>query len=308
MLLHATDDEARMMRVAVDGYHLTRPLRAVTDADVEQHLDAVREQHASFTEVDGSPGAGQRVRATIAFRPAGSAAPYETYDELMIMAGGRGDPATERLLATMRPGETRHAPDLAMEANTPRRLDVRLTLHTVELMTPAVLTNALVWRIARCRTVAEYRRAVRASIARQYGEEADREVRAQLFAQMAARHPETPVDEAKLAALLSQAAGPSPEDLPAQERAVIQRRVRSHVVGLALLDQLVAERQLAPTAADIHQRIKLVAQSRRLSAAQARRDLEQYGHMPDLIRSVGQEKAIALLLAQNPPTVTERVA
>src|SRR5207302_7134623 len=118
------------------GFRVKRSVPAVTQAQVEAQLNALREQRAPWTPVAGEkPKPKDLVHITIAQMENGEAKDPQPYQ--LVLGEGRAIPDVEERIMSLLPGETvdatvRFPADFAEEAKRGQTRDVRITLHEVK--------------------------------------------------------------------------------------------------------------------------------------------------------------------------------
>ena len=281
------------------GFSLTRKVPQVTDPMVEEQLGRLREQRATWAPVqEGTPAPGQLVRVDIDDHP------YS-----FVLGDGQAIPALEEKIMTLRPGETaetdvRYPDDHADVEKRGTSRKVRLTLHEVKRQELPELDDAFAREVGDFETTAALTEAVRGDLEAAARREADAGVREQLLEQIvqanAVEAPPSLVDR-MLHGLMHA------YQVPAERTEAFHQEFRPVAVGQVrreLILTTVAEREgLKATEADLDARIARIAEQRGSDPAKVYASLEQAKRLPELERSLTEEKVFAWLLAQS--TVTE---
>jgi trigger factor len=286
------------------GFRLTRTAPAVTAAQVDAQINALREQRAPWTPVAGEkPKPKDLVDVIIATRENGEAKDPQPYQ--LVLGEGRAIPDVEERIMSLLPGESvdatvRFPDDFAEEAKRGQTRDIRLTLREVKRQELPVFDDAFAREVGDFESVDALRNAVTADLTREAEREADARVRAELVEQIVQANNVTaprPLVERALSAY-AQAYG-IPEDRWqqfAQEfRTIAESQVRRDLV----LDYVVEGQQLRATEAELDQRIQELATKRGMQPAQLYASLEKAKRLRDVARSITEEKVFAYLLSQS---------
>jgi trigger factor len=291
------------------GFALAKPAPpAITDAVVMEQLGRMREQRATWLPVEGAkPAPGQMARVDVAPIEAGQVKEAQPYT--LVLGDGQAIPELEEKIMTLLPGETvetevRFPDDHADVERRGKTRSVRLTLHEVKRQELPPLDDAFAKEVGDFETLDALTAAVRADITAQAAREADAAVREQLVQQLIEANgvaaPESLV-ERMLHNLLHAYGVPheKAEAFHAEFRPIAQAQVKRE-----LLLSAVAEQQgLKATEAEVDQRVARIAEQRKATPAQVYTSLEQAKRLPELERSITEEKVFAFLLSKS--TVTE---
>jgi trigger factor len=290
------------------GFTLTRTVAPVTDALVAEQLGRLREQRAAWLPIEGErPAPGHLVRVEVAPIEAGVVKPAQPYS--IVLGEGQAVPDLEETIMTLRPGETVDAevrlpgdhPD-PEKRGQPRA--VRVTLHDVKRQELPALDDAFAREVGDFDTLAALTDAVRRDLEAAARREADAAVREQALEQVIqANNVEAPASmvDRLLHRLLHAYEIPADkaEAFYQEMRPVAAAQVRRELVLTTLADR----EGLRATEADLDARIAQIAEARGSDPARVYASLEQAGRLPELERSLTEEKVLAWLLAQS--TVTE---
>ena len=290
--------------VRLGGFRLTRTIPAVTAAQVEAQVNALREQRAPWTPVAGEkPKPKDLVDVIIATRENGEAKDPQPYQ--LVLGEGRAIPEVEEHIMGLLPGESvdatvRFPDNFPEEAKRGQTRDIRLTLREVKRQQLPELDDAFAREVGDFESVDALRTAVPADVAKEAEREADARVRAELVEQIVQANSVTaprPLVERALS-VYAQAYGVPEDQWPkfAQEfRTVAESQVRRDLV----LDHVVEAQQLRATEAELDQRIQELAAKRGIPAAQLYASLEKAKRLRDVARSITEEKVFAYLLSQS---------
>ena len=290
------------------GFSLTRSVPPVTDAMVTEQLGRLREQRAAWLPVEGEkPAPGQLVRVEVAPIEDGQVKEAQPYS--VVLGDGQAIPALEEKIMTLLPGETvdtevRFPDDHPDPERRGKPRSVRVTLHEVKRQELAPLDDAFAKEVGEFETLDALQAALRTDLETAARREADAGVREQLVTQLIeANAVEAPPSlvERMLHGLLHAYEVPheKQEAFYGEFRPVAAAQVRRE-----LLLSAVAEREgLKATEADLDARVARIAEQRKSTAAQVYASLEQAKRLPELERSITEEKVFDFLLKQS--TVTE---
>lgn len=283
----------------VGGFALTRKVTPVTEAMVEEQLGRLREQRASWIPVpEGTPAPGQMVRVDIDDHP------YS-----FVLGEGQAIPALEEKIMTLRSGENadaevRYPDDHADVEKRGKARSVRLALHEVKRQELPALDDPFAREVGDFETVAALTEAVRRDLAAAAEREADAGVREQLVEQLiqanAVEAPPSLVDRMLHGLMHAYQVPPERAETFYQEfRPVAVGQVKRELV----LSTIAERESLKATEADLDARIARIAEQRGSDPAKVYASLEQAKRLPELERSLTEEKVFAWLLSQS--TVTE---
>jgi len=290
------------------GFSLTRTVPAVTEAMVTEQLGRLREQRATWLPVEGvKPAPGEMVRVDVAPIEDGEVKDAQPYT--MVLGDGQALPALEEKIMTLLPGQTidtevRFPDDHPDESRRGASRSVRITLHEVKRQELPALDDALAREVGDFETLEALRNAVGADLATAAAREADASVREQLVQQLIEANrieaPASMVDRMLHSLLHAYEVGhDKAEQFNAEFRPVAAAQVRREL----LLSAVAEQKELKATEAEVDARIARIAEQRKATPAQIYSSLEQAKRLPELTRSITEEKVFDFLLSQS--TVTE---
>jgi trigger factor len=290
------------------GFSLTRTTTPVSDTMVTEQLGRLREQRASWLPVEGEkPAPGQMVRVEVAPIEPGEAKEAQPYS--LVLGDGQAIPELEEKIMTLRPGETidtdvRFPEDHADPERRGKLRSVRVTLHEVKRQELPPLDDAFAKEVGDFETLDALRAAVRADLSAAAQRDADAAVREQLVEQLISANgieaPPSMVDR-MLHGLLHA------YEVPHEKAEAFYQEFRPIAIAQVrreLVLGTVAEREaLKATETELDTRVARIAEQRGSTPAQVYASLEQAKRLPELERSITEEKVFAWLLSQS--TVTE---
>ncbi len=286
------------------GFTLQREVKPVTEAQVEEQLQTLREQRATWNPVTGEqPKPKELVHVTIAQREGETAKDQQPYQ--FVLGEGRAIPEVEEKILAMRPGETvdatvRFPEDFPEEAKRGQTRDIRLTLHEVKRQELAALDDAFAHEIGDFDSLDALRRAVREDLDAEATREADAHVRADLIAQIVAANsvvaPRPLIERVTLT--YAQAYGIGEDRLP-QFATEFRPLAEQQVLRDLVLDWVIEQHHLRATPEELDQKIAELASRRSSDPAELKASLEKNRRLRELERSLTEDKAFAFLLPQS---------
>ena len=289
------------------GFKVTRTVEPVTDAQVTEQIDKIREQKATWTPIEsGKPSPGQLVELSIANLDEGEAEP-RPYS--LVLGQGQAIPELEERAMELALGETKDVEvkfpaDYPDESKRGVARKLRLTLREIKRQDLPAFDDAFAREVGEFDTAKALTKSVREDLEKEAQRDADAKVRDALIQQIVQANdvpaPKSLVD--RLARGYAEA-----YQIPQEQFAtfrtefgpVAEQQVRRGLV----LDAVVDANQLAATEKEIDARVSELAAARNAPAAQLYASFEKAGRLRDLERSLTEEKAFTWLLSQS--TVSE---
>ncbi|HEX9218337.1 MAG TPA: trigger factor [Gemmatimonadales bacterium] len=294
--------ELKLQRLG--GFRLTRTVPAVTAAQVDAQLNAMREQRAPWTPVAGEkPKPKDLVDVAIATRENSEVKDPQPYQ--FVLGEGRAIPDVEARIMGLTPGESvdatvRFPDDFAEEAKRGQTRDIQLTLREVKRQELPVLDDAFAREMGDFESLDALRSAVAEDLKKEAEREADARVRAELVEQIVQANnvvAPRPVVERVLGMYAQAYEIPEErwEKFAQEFRSVAESQVRRDLV----LDTVVESQNLRATEAELDQRIQELAERRGMKAAELYASLEKAKRLRDVARSITEEKVFTYLLSQS---------
>ena len=286
------------------GFRLTRTVPAVSAAQIDAQLNAMREQRAPWTPVTGEkPKPKDLVDVIIATRENGEVKDPQPYQ--FVLGEGRAIPDVEERIMNLTPGESldatvRFPDDFAEEPKRGQTRDIQLTLREVKRQELATLDDAFAREMGDFESLEALRATVAADLGREMEKEADAKVRSELVEQIVQANnvvAPRPLVE-RVLGMYAQAYEIPEERWPkfAEEfRSIAEAQVRRDLV----LDYVVESQNLRATEGELDERIQQLAERRGMPAAQLYASLEKAKRLRDVARSITEEKVFAYLLSQS---------
>jgi trigger factor len=286
------------------GFRLARTVPAVSAAQVDTQLTAMREQRAPWTPVTGEkPKPKDLVDVIIATRENGAVKEPQPYQ--FVLGEGRAIPDVEERVMSLTPGESvdatvRFPDDFAEEAKRGQTRDIQLTLREVKRQELAALDDAFAREMGDFESLEALRTAVATDLGKEAERDADAKLRSELVEQIVQANnvvAPRPLVE-RVLGMYAQAYEIPEERWPqfAEEfRPIAEAQVRRDLV----LDYVVESQNLRATEAELDQKIQELAERRGMPAAQLYASLEKAKRLRDVARSITEEKVFAYLLSQS---------
>lgn len=295
------------------GIKASRKKAVVKDEDAERYLQALREQHAEFTPVDGRPiGMGDYALMDIAIT-LGETPLDERKGVWLEMAPDTYAPGFCEKLIGMKAGEERAFslpfPSDAREELRGKEGSFRIALKEIKQKKLPLLDDEFCKELGSYKNVDELRAAVRADILKYAESQEEKNVVDQINDYLLA-HNEMPlpptrvnVEAAALARktaerLLSQGVGKEEILKKKEELMAAARKEAEKMIRLSCIYDKITEREgVAVSAEEIEARVKRIAESMKREPAQVRAALEREGTLGAIEDDIKREKVVALLLS-----------
>lgn len=291
----------------VSGFTVTRPSEEVTDEMVTEQLDALREQRAAWSPTEDRPMPGDMVTVLLATGEEGEELPEGKEYHLVLGTGQAIEPVEEVIMET-EPGKTVERPvkwpdDFPDETQRGTTKRVRVDLRDVKRKTLPALDDDLAREVGDFDSLDALRTAVRTDLEANLKREAESQLRQQLVDQIIDANafdvPTSWVDRLALAYADAYQVPETERERFVQEfRPMAERQVRRDLV----IDAIAEGEKLTASEAEIDDRVAEMATSRDMEAGQLYASLQKAGRLPELERSITEEKVFKHLLEQN--TVT----
>jgi trigger factor len=286
------------------GFRITRRPAVVTDEQVREQVEHLREQKATWTPVDERPAPGDMVTVLLASADDGGAV-GEGREYRIVLGGGQAIPGVEELVMDARPGETversvRWPDDFPDEAQRGVTKPVRVTVREVKRKALPPLDDALAREVGDFDSLDALSSAVRTDLQRHAEGDADAEVRQKLIDEIIAANPfDVPpswVNQLVDAYVQSyQIPEQERERFAGEFRPLAERQVRRDLV----IETIAQREGLQATEADIDQRVADAAEKRGANPAQVYASLQKAGRIKEMERSITEEKVFKHLLDKN---------
>jgi trigger factor len=291
----------------VSGFRVARPPAAVTDEQVQEQLDQLRDQRASWSPVEEKPKEGDMVTVQLASAEENGDFP-ESREYRIVLGGGQAIPGIEELVMTLKPGETVEKPvrwpdDFPDENERGKTKPVRVKLDDVKRKSVAPLDDAFAREVGDFDSLAALTAAVRKDLEEHAGRDADASVRQQIIDQVVSANP-FDVPQAWVNSLLEaymkayQIPQEEGEKFAGEFRPIAERQVRRDLI----VDAISEKENLKATEADIDERVAEMAAKRNADVSQVYMSLQKAGRLKEIEQGITEDKVFTWLLSKNEVT------
>jgi trigger factor len=286
------------------GFRAQRNRRAVSDEQVRDQIEHLRDQRATWTPVEEKPLPGDLVSVELATADESGAIP-DLKQYQIVLGGGQAIPGIEELVMETTPGQTVERPvkwpdDFPDETQRGRTKVVRVKLVDVKRKHLPDLDDAFAREVGDFDSLDALTATVREDLERHAERDADAEVRQRLVDDIISANPfDVPrswVDQMVEAYIEAYEVPENERDRFRTEfRAVAERQVRRDLV----IDTIAEKQGLRATESDIDARVADVAQRRNADPGQVYASLQKAGRIRELERSITEDKVFGWLMEQN---------
>ena len=285
------------------GFKIERPAVAVTDEQVAQQLEQIRDEKASWTPVAEKPLPGDMVNVQIATGDSPSTEEAKTYP--LVLGAGQAIPGIEELVMEAAPGETVERPvrwpeDFPDEEQRGKTKKVRITVNEVKRKSAPALDDAFAREVGDFDSLAALRAVVRTDLERQAEREAEGSVRQQLIDQIISANafdvPKSWVQQfVQNYADAYQVPEPQREKFAEEFRTMAERQIRRDLV----IETIAEKEGLTASEKDLDDRIADQATKRNMNPGQIYAQLEKSGRLKEMERSITEDNVFRWLMERN---------
>jgi trigger factor len=286
------------------GFRVSRNQATVTDDNVRDQLEQMREQKAAWSPLGEKPAPGDMVTVQLATADEAGEMP-EPKEYRIVLGGGQAIPGVEELIMQIAPGETleqsvRWPDDFPDESQRGKTKPVRVTLQDVKRKSLPVLDDAFAGEVGDFESLDALTATVRKDLEDHAKRDADAAVRQQLLDQIASANafdvPPSWVNQLVDAYAQAYQVPDDEKDRFRNEfRTVAERQVRRDIIM-----ETIAEREgLKATEADIDDRVSEVASKRGADPGQVYASLQKAGRLKEIEQSITEDKVFKWLLDRN---------
>ncbi len=291
----------------LDGFAVTRRDPTVTDEQIEEQIEKIREQKADWAPVDDKPAPGDMVTVMLSTADADGSLP-EGKECRLVLGGGQAIAGIEELIMETAPGGTterqvRWPEDFPDESQRGATKLVRVVLTDVKRKSLPALDDAFAREIGDFETVQILRDAVRADMGEHSKREADTDVRGQLIDRIVEANP-FDVPKAWVMQLVDgymQMYGvPDAEKQRFSQEFIpmAERQVRRDLI----IDTIAERESLTASASAVDARIEKLAKARNVDPGQVYAQLQKSGRLQEIERELTEDRVFGWLLEKNPVT------
>jgi trigger factor len=313
-----------MPEIKVEGYKELRaehPQIEVKDEEVEEALNGIREQHATFTTIEGSPlGERDFAQASMDGRPKDvddKTKPVHM-DEVLIEIGGKNTvPEFSTNLRGARAGDTREFEVVYPEDTNDKRLAGKTFIYTVKVHAVKQknlpeLNDEFAKELGEFTSLDQVRKQIRENMLAERQQTAEREAKDKLVTELVRRNdfevPESLVDrqidlrlERGLRALAAQ--GMKMEDMKKMDLPRLRVGQRDQAVqdvkSSLLLDRVAELEQIGVSEEELDKELEALALQSKQSLEAVRTRLTQDGGLDRIRNRIRSEKTLEFLYHQS---------
>lgn len=286
------------------GFRVKRTERVVTDEQVREQIDQLRDQRAAWTPVEDRPAPGDMVTVLLSTADeAGAMAEGKEYR--LVLGGGQAIPGIEELIMEARPGETVERPvkwpdDFPDESQRSTTKMARVALQDVKRKSVPALDDAFAREVGDFDSIETLTKTVRDDLVANAERETESELRQRLLDDIiGANQFEVPPSWVSQLVDAYANAYQVPEEekerFTTEFRPMAERQVRRDLV----IDTVAERESLTATEADLDDRIAETAAKRGADPGQLYASLQKAGRLKELERSITEDKVFKWLLERN---------
>jgi trigger factor len=284
------------------GFRVTKKNVSVTEENVREQIEHIRDQRAAWAPVDGKPEPGDMVNVAIS---AGDTIDSDVSSYPIVLGAGQAISGIEELIMEAAPGETVERPvrwpdDFPDETQRGQTKTVRVKLQDVKRKSAAPLDDAFAREVGDFESLEALLAAVRADLTEHATRDADAEVRQKLIDEIIGANPfDVPQSWVRQFAQNYAEAYQIPEadreKFSTEFRSMAERQIRRDLV----IETIAEKESLAATEKDLDDRITEQAEKRGINPAQLYAQLEKGGRLKEIERSLTEDKVFKWLLDKN---------
>jgi trigger factor len=287
-----------------NGFRIQRQKPIVTDEQVAEQLEQIRDEKATWTPVAEKPKPGDMVNVELATASTGDQL-NEGKSYPLVLGAGQAISGIEELIMEATPGETIERPvkwpdDFPDEKQRGQTKTVRITLNEVKRKSAPPLDDALAREVGDFESLDALRTTVRTDLARHAEHEIEANVRQQLIDQVISANAfDIPKSWIQQFVQNYAEAYQVPEDqrdkFAGEFRSLAERQIRRDLV----IETIADKESLAATEKDLDDRIAEQAEKRGVNPGQLYAQLEKSGRLKEMERSITEDKVFKWLLERN---------
>lgn len=286
------------------GFKVSRTQRVVTDDNVRDQIEQIRDQRATWAPVDGKPMEGDEITALLATSEDGGEIP-EGREYRLVLGGGQAIAGIEEVIMELTPGTTAERPvkwpdDFPDEAQRSRTKTVRVELKEVKRKLLPDLDDAFAREVGDFDSIDDLRRTVREDMEESAKRESDAEVRQKLLDEIIGANP-FDVPPSWVAQIVQGYA--EAYKIPEEEherfaqgfRPTAERQVRRDMV----IDAISDAETLKASESEIDDKITSMAEKRGVNPGQLYASLQKAQRLNELERGITEDKVFKWLFERN---------
>ena len=286
------------------GFKVSRMQRVVTDDNVRDQIEHIRDQRATWAPVDGKPMEGDEITALLATSEDGGEIP-DGREYRLVLGGGQAIAGIEEVIMELTPGSTAERPvkwpdDFPDEAQRSRTKTVRVELKEVKRKLLPDLDDAFAREVGDFDSIDDLRRTVREDMEESAKRESDAEVRQKLLDEIIGANP-FDVPPSWVAQIVQGYA--EAYKIPEEEherfaqgfRPTAERQVRRDMV----IDAISDAETLKASESEIDDKITSMAEKRGVNPGQLYASLQKAQRLNELERGITEDKVFKWLFERN---------
>jgi trigger factor len=286
------------------GFRVSRTERVIGDEQVQEQIEALRDQRATWSPVTDRPAPADMVTVQLATADESGEIP-EGKEYRLVLGGGQAIPGIEEVIMEALSGQTIERPvrwpdDFPDESQRSKSKMVRVTVTDVKRKSLPELDDAFAREVGDFDSIDALRAVVRADLESNAAREAEAELRQKLIDEIIGANPfdVPPSWVNQLVDAYAQAYQVPEEErgkFASEFRAMAERQVRRDLVV-----ETIADREgLAATEADIDDKVTETATKRGMDPGQVYASLQKAGRLKEIERGVTEDKVFTWLLERN---------
>jgi len=288
----------------VDGFRVKRSTKSVSEEDVTNQVDALRDQRATWTPVEDRPLPGDMVTVELATADADGTMP-DGKEYRLVLGTGQAIAGIEELVMEATPGTTvermvKWPDDFPDETQRGRTKLARALLKDVKRKSVPPLDDAFARETGDFEDLAALRKTVREDLQRHADQDAEAELRGQLLEQILSANA-FDVPPSWVSQLIDNYA--EAYQVPEAERPKFRTEFRPVAEGQVRRDLVVetlAQREsLTATEKDVDARIGEMATTRGADPGKLYATLQKAGRIREIERSITEDRVFGWLLSKN---------
>ncbi|HEY0241774.1 MAG TPA: trigger factor, partial [Gemmatimonadaceae bacterium] len=285
------------------GFRVTKRKAVVTQENVRDQIESIRDQRAAWAPVEGKPLPGDMVNVEISTGDESTGGEARSYP--LVLGAGQAIAGIEELIMEAAPGETVERPvkwpdDFPDESQRGQTKTVKVRLQDVKRKAAPDLDDAFAREVGDFDSIAALETAVRSDLEEHANRDVEAEVRQRLVDEIIGANPfdVPPSWVRQFAENYAEA-----YQIPAEERERFANEFKSMAerqIRRDLVIETIAEREkLSATEKDIDDRITEQAEKRGVNPGQLYAQLEKSGRLKEIERSLTEDKVFQWLLEKN---------
>lgn len=287
----------------LEGFRVMRPTDVVTDEQVQEQIERLRDQRATWTPAEGKANEGDLVTVLLATEEDGTIPEGREYR--LVMGAGQVIPAIEEIVMTMDPGATVEQSvtwpeDFPDEAQRGKTRQVRVALTEVKRKSLPALDDAFAREMGDFDSLAAFEKTVREDMAAAAVRDADAAARTQLLDEIVQANPfDLPPSWVKQMIRAYAEAYRIPEAELVKFGDEIQGMAERQVRRDLIIDTIAEREGLVATEKDVDDKVAELAEKRGTEPGPLYASLQKAGRLRELERSITEERVFTWLLGKN---------